>query len=81
MRRFAFLGALLVVACGGGRHYYAVRDLSGGQVYYTNELQQPDNAPLKLTDAKTHREVTVPNHAIQEITKAEYETAVYGSGK
>ena len=83
MRRFAFfVGILLVAACAGGRgHYYAVRDLSGGQVYYTSNLQRPDDGPLKLTDAKTHQEVTVPNHTIQEITKADYDAAVSGPGK
>lgn len=78
MRRVAFfVGTLLVVACGGrSRHYYVVRDLSGGQIYYTTELQKPEDGPLKLTDAKTRQEVTVPNNTIQEITKAEYDAAV-----
>ena len=82
MRRVAFfVGTLLVVACGGrSRHYYVVRDLSGGQIYYTTELQKPEDGPLKLTDAKTHQEVTVPNNTIQEITKAEYDAAI-GPGK
>ena len=83
MKRLAcFVGALLI-ACGaiGGSHYYVVRDLSGGEVYYTTHLEQPDNGPLKLTDAKTHQEVTAPNHTIQEITKDEYNALVYGPGK
>ena len=82
MRRVAFcIGTLLVVACGGAsRHYYVVRDLSGGQIYYTTNLQKPEDGPLKLTDAKTRQEVTVPNNTIQEITKAEYDAAV-GPGK
>ena len=83
MRRVAFfVGTLLVVACGGrSRHYYVVRDLSGGQIYYTTELQKPEDGPLKLTDAKTKQEVTVPNHTIQEISKAEYDAAVQEPGK
>ena len=83
MRRFAFfVGTLLVVACGGSHsHYYVVRDLSGGQIYYTNDLQKLDNGYVKLTDAKTHEEVTIPNHTVQEITKAEYNALVAGSGK
>ena len=78
MRRVAFfVGALLVVACGGrSRHYYVVRDLSGGQIYYTNDMQQPEDGPLKLTDAKTRQVVTVPNHTIQEISKAEFDAQV-----
>ena len=83
MRRFAFfLGTLLVVACvGGGGHYYVVRDLSGGRIYYTSDLEKLDNGYVKLTDAKTHEEVTIPNHAVQEITKAEYNALVNGPGK
>jgi len=83
MRRFAFFAAaLLGVACAGGsQHYYAVRDLSGGQIYYTSDLQKPDDGPLKMTDAKTHQVVTVPNHSVQEISKAEYDALVSGPGK
>ena len=75
-----FVGTLLVVACAGagGSHYYVVRDLSGGQIHYTSDLQRPDDGPLKLTDAKTHQEVAVPNHTVQEITKAEFDAAVHG---
>ena len=79
MRRFAFfVGTLLVVACGGSRHYYVVRDLSGGEIYYTSDLQKLDNGHVKLTDGRTHQEVTFPNHTEQEITKAEYEAVVAG---
>ena len=83
MRRLAFfVGALLVAGCAGSRrHYYVVRDLSGGQIYYTSDLQKPDDGPLKLTDAKTHQEVAVPNHTIQEISKAEFDSNVNGPGK
>jgi hypothetical protein len=83
MKRLAsFAGALLVVACGAmrGSHYYVVRDLSGGQIYYTTQLERQDNGYVKLTDAKTHQEVTIPNHTVQEITKDEYNAAV-GPGK
>ena len=81
MRRFAFfVGALLVVACGAlrGSHYYVVRDLSGGQIYYTSQLEKLDTGYVQLTDAKTHQEVTIPNHTVQEITKAEYDAAIQG---
>ena len=83
MKRLAFFaGALLAVACGGlrGSHYYVVRDLSGGQVYYTSQLEKLDTGYVKLTDARTHQEVTIPNHTVQEITRDEYNAAV-GSGK
>jgi hypothetical protein len=79
MKRLAFFaGALLVVACGStrGSHYYEVRDLSGGQIYYTTHLEKPEDGPLKLTDAKTRQEVTVPNNTVREITKEEYSAAV-----
>ena len=81
MKRLAFfVGTLLVVACGAirGSHYYVVRDLSGGQIYYTSDLQKLDNGYVKLTDAKTHQEVTIPNHSVQEITKDEYNALVSG---
>ena len=79
MKRFAFLiGTLLVVTCGGSRHYYLVRDLSGGRIYYTTDLEKLDSGYVKLTDGKTHEEVTIPTHAVQEITKAEYNSAVAG---
>jgi hypothetical protein len=80
MRRFAFFaGTLLGVACAGGsKHYYVVRDLSGGQIYYTRDLQKPEDGPLTLTDAKTRQVVTVPNNTVQEISKAEYDAAVSG---
>ena len=84
MRRFAFfVGTLLVVACGGAAasHYYVVRDLSGGQIYYTRDLQRLDTGYVKLTDGRTRQEVTIPNHSVQEITKAEYNAAVQGAGK
>ena len=83
MRRFAlFIATLLVIACGGSRrHYYVVRDLSGGRIYYTSDLEKLDNGYVRLTDAKTHEEVTIPVHAVQEITKAEYSSAVDGPGK
>lgn len=82
MKRFAFfIGTLLVVTCGGSRHYYVVRDLSGGRIYYTSDLEKLDNGYVKLTDAKTHEEVTIPNHTVQEITKAEYNSVVAGPGK
>jgi hypothetical protein len=83
MKRLAFfVGALLAVACGSlrGSHYYVVRDLSGGQIYYTTQLERLDSGKVKLTDAKTHQEVTIPNHTVQEITKDEYNAAV-GPGK
>jgi len=79
MKRLAFFaGALLVVACGSmrGSKYYVVRDLSGGQIYYTTQLEKPEDGPLKLTDAKTHQVVTVPNNTVQEITKDEFNAAV-----
>ena len=83
MRRFAFfVGTLLVVACGGAAsHYYVVRDLSGGRIYYTRDLEKLDTGYVKLTDGRTHEEVTIPNHSVQEITKAEYNAAVQGAGK
>jgi hypothetical protein len=83
MRRFALVvGTLLVIACGGrSRHYYLVRDLSGGRIYYTSDLEKLDNGYVKLTDAKTHEEVTIPIHSVEEITKAEYNSAVQGPGK
>jgi hypothetical protein len=83
MKRLAFFaGALLVLACGAmrGSHYYVVRDLSGGEVYYTTQLEKSDSGYLKLTDAKTHQEVTIPNNTVQEITKDEFNAAV-GPGK
>ena len=40
-----------------------------------------DNGYVKLTDAKTQQEVTIPNHIAQEITKAEYNAVVPGSRK
>ncbi|HEY1335386.1 MAG TPA: hypothetical protein VGF31_14080 [Myxococcaceae bacterium] len=66
------------MACGGAgaSRYYVVRDLSGGEIYYTSNLQKLDNGYVKLTDAKTREEVTIPNHTVQEITKAEYNAAV-----
>ena len=83
MKRFVFFAGALLVACGAlrGSHYYVVRDLSGGQVYYTSNLERLDTGYVKLTDAKTRQEVTVPVHSVQEITKTEYEAAVSGSGK
>ena len=43
MKRLVYLlGTLLVVSCGavlGSKHYYVVRDLSGGEVYFTNDLE------------------------------------------
>ena len=82
MRHLAFfVGTLLVVACGGSHsHYYVVRDLSGGEIYYTSDLQRLDNGYVKLTDGKTHQEVTIPNHTVQEISKAEYNAQI-GPGK
>ena len=80
MKRLVYLlGTLLVVSCGavlGSKHYYVVRDLSGGEVYYTNDLEKLDNGYVKLTDGKTHEEVTIPNHTVKEITKDEYNAYV-----
>ena len=78
MKRSALLaGGLLVVACGGAASkYYLVRDLSGGRIYYTNDLKKLDSGYVTLTDGRTHEEVTLPVYSLQEITKEEYKTNV-----
>jgi len=75
MKRSALLvGTLLLLTCagGGGGKYYLVRDLSGGRIYYTNDLQKLETGYVKLTDGKTHEEVTLPVYSAEEITKDEY---------
>lgn len=78
MKRSALLvGALLSLSCGGGgAKYYLVRDLSGGRIYYANDLQKQETGYVKLTDGKTHEEVTLPVYSAEEITKEEYKANV-----
>ena len=80
MKRSALLvRALLLLTCGGGAggKYYLVRDLSGGRIYYTNDLRkQEDTGYVKLTDGKTREEVTLPVYSAEEITKEEYKANV-----
>jgi len=79
MARLAFfVGTLLLVACGSlrGSHYYEVRDLSGGRIYYTSQLEKLDTGYVKLTDAKTQEVVTIPVHSVQEISKEQFNAAV-----
>jgi len=79
MKRSAFFaGTLLVVSCGTlrGSHYYEVRDLSGGRIYYTSNLEKLDTGYVKLTDAKTHEEVTIPVHMVTEISKDQFNAAI-----
>jgi hypothetical protein len=80
MKRLALLvGTLLLLTCSGaaGGKYYLVRDLSGGRIYYTNDLQkQEDTGYAKLTDGKTREQVTLPVYSAEEITKDQYKAAI-----
>jgi len=79
MKRSAFLaGTLLVIACAGGGSsgYYLVRDLSGGRIYYTKDLQKLESGAAKLTDGKTQEQVTIPVYTAEKITKEEYNANV-----
>jgi hypothetical protein len=79
MKRSAlWVGTVLFLACAGGSagKYYLVRDLSGGRIYYTNDLQKLETGYVKLTDGKTHEEVTLPVYSAEEITKDEYKANI-----
>jgi hypothetical protein len=79
MKRSAVLvGALIFLSCGGrgAGKYYLVRDLSGGRIYYTNDLQKLETGYAQLTDGKTHEQVTLPVYTAEEITKEEYKANV-----
>ena len=80
MKRSALLvGTLLLLTCGGraSAKYYLVRDLSGGRIYYTNDLQkQEDTGYARFTDGKTREQVTVPVYSAEPITKEEYKANV-----
>jgi hypothetical protein len=81
MKRSALLvGALLCLTCGGvgggAGKYYLVRDLSGGRIYYTNDLKKTETGYAQLTDGKTREEVTLPVYTAEEITKEEYKANV-----
>ena len=80
MKRSAVLvGALIFLSCGGrgAGKYYLVRDLSGGRIYYMNDLRkQEDTGYVKLTDGKTREEVTLPVYSAEEITKDEYKANI-----
>jgi hypothetical protein len=80
MKRSALLvGTLMLLTCGGaaGGKYYLVRDLSGGRIYYTHDLQKmEDTGYAKLTDGKTQEQVTIPVYSAEEITKDQYKAAV-----
>jgi len=77
-RSSLWAGVLLVVACagGGGSKYYLVRDLSGGRIYYTSNLEKLETGAVKFTDGKSHEEVTIPVYTLEEITKDQYKANV-----
>ena len=79
MKRSAlWVGTVLFLACAGGSagKYYLVRDLSGGRIYYTNDLKKTETGYAQLTDGKTREEVTLPVYTAEEITKEEYKANV-----
>ena len=71
------VGTMLVAACGGGTKYYLVKDNSTGQTYYTTELNTLDNGAVKLKDAKTQTDVTLPNSSVQQVSKDEYNAKLF----
>ena len=77
-RSVLLVGTLLLLTCGGrgAAKYYLVRDLSGGRIYYTNDLRKLETGYAQLTDGKTHEEVTLPVYSAEEITKEEYKANV-----
>ena len=61
-----------IVACGG---YYRVKDLIGGNVYYTKDLDR-ENGTVMLKDANTGNTVTLQNSEVAEINKEEFKANI-----
>ena len=71
------LGFLLLLGCGGGAKYWMVNDLNtGGNVYYTQEVDNLSSGAVKFTDAQTGNTVSIQNSLVKKITEEEFKAAV-----
>ena len=78
MRSFIVTGmaGLMFVVLAGCTTYYKVTDPSGGQVFYTTDIDQERSGVVTFTDAKSKQKVTLQSSAIAEISSDEYDKAV-----
>lgn len=69
--RLAMALLFVTVLATGCAYYYRVVDTTNGQVYYTTDVaREPNNVRFK--DAKTGKEVVIPNANVQSINQDEY---------
>ena len=72
------LGMLILVS--GCTSYYKVTDPHSGKTYYTTKIQKTKKSgAIKLTDERTGQTVTIQNSELKEVSKDEYNVALYAS--
>lgn len=70
----AVLGAAII--SGGCATYYQVKEPTGGQTYYTTDIEETKAGAVKFKDKKSGSTITLQNSEVREIKKDEYEKGI-----
>ena len=71
MKRSGLILAVCLMLCGCVS-YYRVTDLTTGNDYYTNAVEQKSSGAVVFKDSRTGSQVTLQSSKITEVTKEEF---------